>query len=118
MQRLTWPSAALHVSVLNVQVWLVSEQKQVPITDLWDEKDRAFLVFARSMGPHVSAFSILELNYSTLIECRGAAGLLDMCWHAACRLQFLPGAGPGPAAASAAQAAGCRHQAVPGEMGI
>lgn len=33
-----------------VQVWLVSEQKQVPITDLWDENDRAFLVFARSMG--------------------------------------------------------------------
>jgi hypothetical protein len=35
----------------GVKVWLVSEQKEVPITELWDaEKDRVFLVFARSMG--------------------------------------------------------------------
>ena len=39
-----------HWKLRALQVWLVSEQKQVPITSLWDERDRAFLVFARSMG--------------------------------------------------------------------
>ena len=35
---------------MRLQVYLVSEQKEIDITSLWGENDRAMLVFARSMG--------------------------------------------------------------------
>ena len=52
-----------------MQVWLVSDQKEVAITDLWGEDDRAFLVFARSMGAWQSAqaWSALGHVYSVPI---------------------------------------------------
>lgn len=56
----------------GVKVWLVSEQKQVPITDLWDEKDRAFLVFARSMGCNFCQELARDLQRQVLPKLRDA----------------------------------------------
>jgi hypothetical protein len=40
----------------------VSDQKQVAITDLWGQDDRAFLVFARSMGVCVPLWVCVSLT--------------------------------------------------------
>ena len=44
------PSQEQYDKLKGNQVYLTSEQKQVDITSLWGDQDRAVVVFARSMG--------------------------------------------------------------------
>jgi hypothetical protein len=56
----------------GVKVWLVSDQKQVAITDLWGQDDRAFLVFARSMGCNFCQELARDLQRQVLPKLRDA----------------------------------------------
>ncbi len=87
-----------HGATSYMQVWLVSEQKEVTITELWDaDKDRTFLVFARSMGECSGVGTPAHrLNYDkSLIATNSRSCHLQVVTsakslHGGCRGRFCP----------------------------